>query len=338
MRNNRVDVLRFIGLAMIIFAHVGPPALLFQLRNFDVPLMVLVSGMSFGLSHKANQPYLGYLWKRIKRLVFPVWVFLTIYFVAQFVVYPESPELNFETILASYMFDSGIGYVWIIKVFLLVAFISPFLFVFNKNIYSDKKYYIILAGLIILYELMRYLSLPYIQDGFGKFLSRVIFYIIPYGIVFSIGLRMMWMGKKELYLLSIFNLGILIIFGFWLLIYYGELVPTQALKYPPSIYYLSYALFVSSLLWLHSNCFCYVFEKFKIEQIVLFVANNSIWIYLWHIPLVKAIYTNFLLKYMLVFAIAASITYVQVFIVNNLLKKFIRNDSAVKNMKVLFTG
>ncbi|SFK21637.1 hypothetical protein SAMN04488079_106193 [Methylophaga sulfidovorans] len=47
MRDHRIDLLRFIGLSMIIFAHVGPPSILFQLRNFDVPLMVLISGMSY---------------------------------------------------------------------------------------------------------------------------------------------------------------------------------------------------------------------------------------------------------------------------------------------------
>ncbi len=47
MRDTRIDFLRFVGLIMIIFAHVNPPAVLFQLRNFDVPLMVLISGVSF---------------------------------------------------------------------------------------------------------------------------------------------------------------------------------------------------------------------------------------------------------------------------------------------------
>ena len=47
MREDRIDFLRFIGLSMVIFAHVGPPKLLFQLRNFDVPLLVIISGMAF---------------------------------------------------------------------------------------------------------------------------------------------------------------------------------------------------------------------------------------------------------------------------------------------------
>lgn len=47
MRDEKVDSPRFVGLAMVVLAHVGPPEWLFQLRNFDVLLMVLLSGISF---------------------------------------------------------------------------------------------------------------------------------------------------------------------------------------------------------------------------------------------------------------------------------------------------
>jgi len=74
LRNERIDFLRFLGLCMIILAHVDPSDGLFQLRNFDVPLMVLISGVSFGLSYK-GEPYGSYVWKRVKRLLLPVWIF-----------------------------------------------------------------------------------------------------------------------------------------------------------------------------------------------------------------------------------------------------------------------
>lgn len=78
-RDNRIDLLRFIGLAMIILAHVSPPDIVFQGRNFDVPLMVIVAGLSFQVSYR-YESYISYLWKRIKRLLFPVWLFLSIVF------------------------------------------------------------------------------------------------------------------------------------------------------------------------------------------------------------------------------------------------------------------
>jgi fucose 4-O-acetylase-like acetyltransferase len=51
-RVKSVDFLRFLGLSLIILAHVTPQGLVFQIRNFDVPLMVFISGVSFALAEK----------------------------------------------------------------------------------------------------------------------------------------------------------------------------------------------------------------------------------------------------------------------------------------------
>ncbi len=42
-RNVVVDLMRFLGIALIILAHVEPPNIIFQARTFDVPMMVFVS-------------------------------------------------------------------------------------------------------------------------------------------------------------------------------------------------------------------------------------------------------------------------------------------------------
>lgn len=126
MGNEKIDLLRFIGLAMIIFAHVNPPSILLQLRTFDVPLMIIVSAMSFSLGYK-DEPYIQYLWKRIKRLVFHVWIFLTGYFLTILIFSPSAKVLNFKTLFDSYFFFGGIGYVWIIRIFILLALTIVFI-------------------------------------------------------------------------------------------------------------------------------------------------------------------------------------------------------------------
>lgn len=338
MRDYRIDILRFIGLAMIIFAHVGPPDILFQVRNFDVPLMVLVSGMSFSLSYKDSESYLSYLWKRVKRLVFPVWIFLTIYFIAQIIFYPHSNNLNTKIVVTSYALISGIGYVWVIKVFLLVALVSPFLFAYNKVTDSDSKYFLVLCLCFMLYELLRYFSLPYIQEGIGKLISLMTHNIIPYAIVFAIGLRMPTLNKKQLLSLSFISLGILIVVGLGLFLIDGKIITTQQLKYPASIYYFSYAFFVSFLLWAFITQIELFIEKTKTKRIMLFVAQNSIWIYLWHIPLVKILHPNFMVRYAIVFVASVAITYFQVWTVNNFLIKSLSSENLRKNIKTLLTG
>ena len=46
-RNTNYDLMRFIGISCIVLAHSSAPDIVDQLRNFDVPLMVVVSGISF---------------------------------------------------------------------------------------------------------------------------------------------------------------------------------------------------------------------------------------------------------------------------------------------------
>lgn len=38
MREERIDILRFVGISLIILAHVGAPSWINQFRCFDVPL------------------------------------------------------------------------------------------------------------------------------------------------------------------------------------------------------------------------------------------------------------------------------------------------------------
>jgi hypothetical protein len=337
MRDDRIDILRFIGLSMIILAHVDPPGLLFQFRNFDVPLMVLVSAMSFSLSYKANEPYPAYVWKRIKRLVFPVWSFLSVYFLTIAFFNPGSDELGFTTVITSYSLLEGIGYVWIIRVFLLVALISPLLFRWHQNTSRDSRYFALLALGFLAYECLRYCSLPYIQSGAGELVAAVLLYLIAYGLIFAIGLRISRLSTGLLYALALLSLAICLLAGIWLFFLHGEFIPTQSLKYPPSVYYFSYAVFISILLWTHSAGIDRSIERLKLKPLVLFIARNSIWVYLWHIPLIKTVNAHFLLKYLIAFSVAVAITYAQVKLVGHGLNH-IKNDACRKNIKMIFTG
>lgn len=86
-RDFKLDTLKAIALLCIILAHVAPPAWLMQMRNFDVPLMVLISGDLAGRAiTKKKLNYFEYLKKRVFRLVKPVWIFLVIFFIFMFAI------------------------------------------------------------------------------------------------------------------------------------------------------------------------------------------------------------------------------------------------------------
>ncbi|MEM6190605.1 acyltransferase [Shewanella scandinavica] len=337
-RDERIDLLRFIGLAMVIFAHVNPPDLLFQLRDFDVPLMVLVSALSFGLSYSLQQSYKSYLWKRIKRLVFPVWIFLSIYFSAEYLVFPESLELNSQIILSSYTLASGIGYVWIIRVFLLVAFFSPFIFRMHINTDSNLRYFGVWSLVILTYEVLRCFLLPTLSGLIGDVIVYTVFYAIPFCFIFAVGLRMLEMTPSGVKNLALTCVIVLILSEVVLYIFTGSFQYTFNYKYPPSVFYIAYSFVVSCVLWLNASRLLAVVSKLRFKKIFTFISNNTIWIYLWHIPFVKVLGFHFAIKYLVVFCVASFVCLIQVSIVRFILDNYIKNPRVSRNLKVLFTG
>ena len=338
MRDIRVDLLRTLGLAMIILAHVGPPALIMQLRNFDVPLMILVSGMSFCLSYK-QEAYGHYLWKRIKRLVFPVWIFLTIYFGVVDFFHLSMIKLSFNTVLRSYLLIDGIGYVWIIKVFLLVAAVSPFIYQVHRKIPINTIYLALVLIVLSCYEIFRIMSQDFFATDAGQSIASVTHYLIPYSLIFAIGLRLPFMTFKEILWCMAIALGFFISLAIYFWHLEGSFVPTQFYKYPPTLYYFSYAVAISCAAWALSGQVVALLNKAPIlKNLILFIAQNSIWIYLWHIPFIKVIHTHFPLKFSIVLAIACAITFVQVWIVNNIITKQVSHPPMQRNIKMILTG
>lgn len=321
-RDTRFDTLRVIGLLCIILAHTNPPPILFQLRNFDVPLMVIVSGAVFGIASLRNElNYLEYFKKRVLRLLNPTWVFLSFYFI---IIYIFSLLIGFnypysvKTILSSYTLISGIGYVWIIRVFILVAAIAPLILKLHNKIKEDILYFGMLLLLYITYEIT-YLYYNNINIHVIDFLiQNIVFYIIPYGCLFGLGLRLPTLSKKSIQVIVIINF---VLFCVFLLKYSPD---TQLYKYPPRLYYLSYSVFVSLLLYLLLSV-----KPLKIlsNNMILFISSPSMWIYLWHIWFIfvweysvkfRPTWANsFLLMFLFLFGLASITTYIQI----NLVKK-----------------
>lgn len=179
-RNLSIDILKTLGIILIILAHVNPPGIIFQLRNFDVVLLVILSGALAEKSYKKCVTYFEYIKKRFIRLVIPVWIFLTIFFIGSFIVlYPNIPY-SFKDIISSYLLIDGIGYVWIFRIYLLATISVPILLRAKEKI-SNKKYCFLLLLAYIIYEIIYF----FIKDN-GMFLQIILYYIIPYGICTAI--------------------------------------------------------------------------------------------------------------------------------------------------------
>lgn len=329
-RDKRIDLLRFVALMGVILAHVGPSSFWLQARNFDVPLMVLLSGMSFSYSSGVKISYVNYSWKRFKRLVIPVWCFLTFYFIC-------FPELDFKCILSSYFLISGIGYVWVIRVFLITSLLAPLLYTISSRIRSNATYIALIFFTSLLLELFLHV---FRSQAENNLYIKTVFITLPYIWIFMLGIRIKHLKQFENYTILLSYGTILVA----ILIYYfmqsGQFFPTQYYKYPPRLYYISYALIVSFVLLLFSNRLVIWADNLgPISKVFYWTSQHSIWIYLWHILLVKLVsaFTCVWVRYFLCVIGSVVITYFQTLIIKYISNK-IENVKVKNNIRLIFEG
>ena len=276
-----IDFLRAEGLLLIILAHVNAPGFLSQLRNFDVALMFFVIGMSYVNSAKLT--YTDYIKKRFKRLVVPVWNFLIL-----FVCFLRFAGIKFSLCeyLSSFALLSGepnwggVGYVWIFRVYFLVACISPLLKKWSDSILDDRIFLVTWFSSFFLLELI--CSILLTLDGIlSAILIETFVYGFKYGLVCVMGMRAPNMSNKTCYRLI---LSFCILF---LIMLVNIQEPTQIDKYPPRIYYLSYALMMTLLSYIFTRI--PLFQVLKESKFISFISSNSMTIYLVHIILLYCI-------------------------------------------------
>ncbi len=333
MRDLRIDLLRFIGISLIIFAHSSPPAVLFQIRNFDVPLMVVLSGMSFSLSG-VKSSYLEYVFGRFKRLVLPVWFFLSMFFICSSFF---GSGFEFKAIIGSFLLVGGIGYVWIIKVFFGVAILSPVLMRISGVIKTNALFILFVVALFFASELIRLISLNALHGFYLKLAMLTYLDLIPYSILFLVGVRFLSFTKNQTLLGLFLFLFLFVVFGIYnAFINDWRFIQTQNDKYPVGLYYVSYSLLCTFAMW-----YLIAEKSIKISKLIGFVASNTIWVYLWHIPLVfimnKLYPGEWLSNYLFIYLGALAVAYLQVMFIRYISNR-IKSEYLSKNMKIIFTG
>lgn len=303
-RKSYIDFLKVIGLLGIIAAHVKSPDWIMMLRSFDVPLMVLLSGILAKKSiNNREQKMGGYLLKRSCRLVIPTWIFLAVYFVL-FAIVDRTYDLSYY--LYSFLFTRyGIGYVWIVLIYLYCAVMAPFI---NKVKLSTKNIIIIFL-IFCLYCLAFRLGIG--TDN--KIVMSTIYFIIPYGIVTVLGMNYESFSQKTKIIIITISGVLFIAYMCYYWIQTGSFQLVQIEKYPPRIYYLSYGICISFILLI--LCEKKNYRLFR-SKLVVFISSHSFWIYLWHILCVTLI-THFIdskywfVQYIFIICMAVSIVWIQ---------------------------
>ena len=330
-----IDYLKALGLLLIILAHSCDNQIIMQLRIFDVPLMVVISGLlaydSYKRSLDRGGTLLDYYKKRITRLLIPAWIFLTFYFLFLWVenlggAFPYTPE----RVMRSYLLLDGIGYVWIIRVYLLCALITPLAVFLKEKLKKNYLIYILLLVLYVGYEIAVCFGL----NELNMFFEFILAYLIPYGVIYALG--MLCAKSKNKYYSFILSGIFLVIFSIVFILLYnnsGQIVPLRTAKYPPTIYFISYSLFMSFLLIGISKRL-----KLKSNRLVQFISRSSLWIYLWHILMIHIVEClNMSIwppRYILIVIGACIITYAQ----NKVVDYLERNTKINKKLLALFRG
>lgn len=319
-RDSTIDLLRVLGTFLVILAHVKLPKIISEIRTFDVVLLVFISGMS--LKYSKHKDYFVYIKKRLKKLLIPAWTTVSIVllclFIGDKIVGPFS-ILDWKYVVHSYLLIDGgsIGAVWIVKVYLLIALLTPIIDFLERKVHSS----IILLGsgylAMIIFSYLSLITTKYI------FVQEYIIYAVQYSIIALMGLRFVKRKKS----------GIIICLISFFIILYGVIVTgsfaPSAFKYPPQIYYISYGLLCSVMLYSIMECL----KKYKAfdNGIIIWLSSHSFSIYIYHIYYLWLFFVlekvGIRLNYILEYLILIICSIVQTIILENLKKRKVISSS-----------
>ena len=276
-RDGSIDLLRCIALIGIVLAHVSPHPAILQLRGFDVPMMVFLSGAVFfrGEESPLDIGYLaGYWARRIKRIVFPVWLFLCFYIPVIYALSGHLPLMSHSGILEVFTLQTS-WFVWIFRVFLIVALAAPFLAVPARRAPVGILY---LSGVVVLL-LLGFVPLSR-KAGFLYYAVEA----IPYIVVFLFGMLANRTDRKWMLLITLAWLVVYALLAVWKFSATGHYVDTGSCKYPPRMYYLAYGMGCIGILWLIKDGLMKCLKRVPfLEKLLVFMGSHTMWIYLWHI-------------------------------------------------------
>lgn len=324
-RDLSIDVMRFIGIALIVVAHVQAPFCVMQVRCFDVPLMLFVSGLA--ISYKPINNYWQYIKKRALRLLLPVWLFLACYlssfYYIQSYIWP-TPYLTPRMIVRSFLLlDQSIGYVWIIRVFLVVMLVTPF-WKYLTTKFSNLCFFLSFEIFLLFCSHLLYIFITPLEHDFSYvLLIDFLQYGLAYSVPFVLGLRIRQSSGFESKMICLLTVVFFVFSASYCYVHYPSPWDlSNFFKSPPHYYYISYGLMMCSLLWITRN----LWVKYLQFDFFVWIGQNTIWVYLWHMPF--ALLANLLpfpwfVKFFFVSSTAVGLYSIQYWIVKKLNNRFL---------------
>lgn len=201
----------------------------------------------------------------------------------------------------------SIGYVWVMRVFLLMALLMPLFYRFINR----ANYWLFLFIILGIVALQHYLILgtEMVDNRYINFgIEQIVLYASGYSAIAIFGLRIMNLKRLHLYVSMLVVGGAVIVF----LVLNDWLFDPQSFKYPPQSLYILYGIFMGGLLWVLKP----LLENIVGFKIFGYLSKNSMWIYLWHIIPLYAfgkymeVLNIWFVRYVIVLATALLLTWI----------------------------
>lgn len=273
-RNYAIDFIRVFCLLLIILAHVDAPEWIQNIRCFDVVCMVFISGMSYEISAgRKNESYIQYIWKRIKKLLIPTYAVLTLIFVTVFIVNHSSEPIGLIKMIESYLLYDGIGYVWFVRVTLMLAMISPLLLFVQQRFTFAKQIGLFIVWVVAYIGVIAFYNSNILPFWPNLFIYNVPIFLLGYGIVYAFGMQYHKLQTRTKVIIA----ALMAMCGF--IAYLCGVESVSSDKYPPGMLYLAWGGIWAIILY-------EIFAKINVNEVpraILFLSKNSFSVYLFHI-------------------------------------------------------
>jgi peptidoglycan/LPS O-acetylase OafA/YrhL len=205
---------------------------------------------------------------------------------------------------------------WIIRILFLAAMVSPVLYSLNIKAGKEIHFYSMLLGAYLFYSVLLMVPDPanrYIDKMYDVF----VLYNIPYLLIYFYGIRFVRFSRRTLKIHCAIALICFAGFGIYFYLQTGTFIPTQFFKYPPRIYWISYAVFAALAVYLLVTSDKYRLERLKENAIVRFIGSSTLWIFLWHWLFLKIWQkrtggeAHYLMTFLFVFSASLIAVYIQ---------------------------
>lgn len=246
-RNKAIDILRGLGILAIIFIHVTAwftfdktAHFIWNWGQFAVPAFVFCSTyLFFGKKEKyEKEGWFNYSVSRLKRLVYPYWVFLAFYYLIYLLKKPQT--IHWEEVVRSITLTSpGQEINWAILLFVYMnLLLFPLLILWRKNKF-----------LFGLYGLAALSFSSWLIFNNWPFNFRLIMWL-PWSLVILFSWYFArYQTRKFFYPLTLIGTFLLFLILFLFQKATGSSDLFIADKYPPGLYFLSYGMFSSALIY-----------------------------------------------------------------------------------------